>query len=122
MYKIAINITLSRIIVLTSTFISVMILTMLIAMIYPSTLLASKYALYALYHLFALCSGIRMLMEDDDSPAVAMPIPSRIVATSYPTKPKAKPRTRRSKLCGHRNNKALLGILRNGANEGNGTS
>lgn len=121
MYKIAINITLSRIIVLTFSFISVMILIMLIAMIHPSTLLALKYALYAFYHLFVLCTGIRMLMEDDDSPAVAMPIPSRIAATSHPTKAKAEPRTRRSKLRGYRNNKALLCLLKDGANKGNST-
>lgn len=92
-------------------------------MIHPSTISALKYALYAFYHLFALCSGIRILMEEDDSPAVAMPIPSsRIVATSYPTKAKAKPRARRSKLRGYRNNKALLCLLRNDANKGNSTS
>lgn len=63
-----------------------------------------------------------MLMEDDNSPAVAMPIPSRIVATSYPTKAKAKPRARRSKLDRYHHNANLLGILRNGANKGNSTS
>lgn len=91
-------------------------------MIYPSTISSLKYAIYAFYHLFALCSGIRMLMEEDDSPAVAMPIPSRIVATTYPTKAKVKPKTKRSKLRGYRNNKALLCLLNGDANKGNSTS
>lgn len=88
-------------------------------MLHPSTISSLKYALYAFYHLFALCAGIRMLMEDDDSPAVAMPIPSRVAATSHP---KVKPRTKRSKLDRYHHNASILSMLRNDANGGNSTS
>lgn len=91
-------------------------------MIHPSQLEALKYALLAFYQLFVLCAGIKVLMEDD-SPAVIIPIPLKVVATTYTkVKPKVKPKARRDKLRGYRNNKALLCLLKGGANKGNSTS
>lgn len=91
-------------------------------MIHPSTILAFKYALYAFYHLFVLCAGIRILMEDADNPAVAIPISSRVAATSHPKVEHAKPRTRRSKLDRYHHNARILCLLKSDANEGNSTS
>lgn len=79
--------------------------------IYPSTILAFKYALLAFYQLFVLCVGIRTLMEEDDN-VITQPMfkatePIKLI------KPR-KSRKRASRMSRTAGNAILLDVVRRG--------